>query len=341
MNDQPHLTITALGNSGSGKTTFLLGMYAIMSAGLNGYFLNAPDQDVDLQLAGRWERLLDDGELPPPNPGQLIPYSFDFLDGLHRLLGIDWLDYRGGALSDQRGAESEDVPVLHARLVVSDSIYLVLDGSYLADPVRHATKAAILRSTGLRRMTSLLQGSVQQRVANGAPPPSLVVLITKSDLVPPARRANMAGIVEDIRQLLPVCFQEGFSTLICPVQLGEFGLTPPEHVPRELIGPQRLHYPIVFSLAEYMRLLSLAAVDAAHDARLRQRQAQDDIRARRGSLFRRGRIGDAEAELRAAEDEERDMNTVQEIADGRAKRLYEELPGRLPIFRGGHEVVSW
>ncbi|MDS0134286.1 MULTISPECIES: hypothetical protein [unclassified Amycolatopsis] len=341
MDDQPHITVTALGNSGSGKTTFLLGMYAIMSAGLNGYFLNAPDQDVDLQLAARWERLLDDGELPPPNPGEMISYSFDFLDGLQRLLGIDWLDYRGGALSDARGSESEDVPVLHERLAGSDSVYLVLDGSYLVDPVRHATRGAILRETGLRRMTSLLQGSVQQRIANGAPPPSLVVLVTKSDLVPPARRQRMEDIVDDIQRLLPICFQEGFTTLICPVQLGEFGQKPPDRVPAGLIGPQRLHYPIVFSLAEYMRLLSLAAAEAANEARLRKREAEDALRDLRRTLFGRGRMRDAEAGLLAAQDEEHDMNTVREIAEGRAKRLYEELPSRLPMFRDGHEVLSW
>jgi hypothetical protein len=166
MTDYPSLTITALGNKGSGKTTFLLGMYADLSGGRKGYFLNASDPDVDLSLAGKWEKLLDDGALPPPNQADNIPYSFLFLDGIQPLLAVDWLDYRGGALDDETGAASQDVPGLHERLNRSDCIYLVVDGGYLVEPVRSSTRAGIMQRAGLRRMTSLLQKAVRERPAS-------------------------------------------------------------------------------------------------------------------------------------------------------------------------------
>jgi len=343
MADQPHVTITALGNSRSGKTTFLLGMYAVMSAGLQGYFLNAPDQDVDLDLAGKWERLLDRGELPPPNPGDVIPYYFDFLDGIQRLLGVDWLDYRGGALDDVRGTESGDVPKLHERIARSDSIYLVLDGSYLADPVNSSTKFTILRRAGLRRMTALLQAGVQQRLDDdGASPPSIVVLITKADLVPRQRRSRMDEIVADVQTLLPICFSTGFSTLVCPVQLGEFGLQPPERISTEDIAPRALHKPIIFSLAEYMRLLSIAAGNAESQSESQQQAIATEIsglRSGAGAFFRRSAIREAETRLATAIDERGSLSDVQKFAADRASRLFDELSG-LPLFRDGHEVTA-
>ena len=339
--DYPRITITALGNKGSGKTTFLLGMYADLSGGRKGYFLNATDPDVDLALAGKWEKLLDDGVLPPPNPADNIPYSFLFLDGMRPLLAVDWLDYRGGALEDTTGTASDDVAGLHERLNRSDSIYLVVDGGYLVEPVRPSTKLGISRSAGLRRMTSLLQNAVQSRTAAGELPPSIVVLITKADLIPPERTEPMDALVADVQELLSVAFSEGLSTLICPVMLGHFGLNPAAKVSTSDIDPRDLHLPIIFSLAEYMHQLSIVAHGVARSTAEQDRALKAQLaglRAGAGRWLRRSDITALDRKRAEAADELANLEAVQQISAQRAVALFDEL-GSLPLFRDGIEVT--
>jgi hypothetical protein len=341
MTDYPSLTITALGNKGSGKTTFLLGMYADLSGGRKGYFLNASDPDVDLALAGKWEKLLDDGVLPPPNPADNIPYSFVFLDGMRPLLAVDWLDYRGGALEDATGAASNDVMGLHERLNRSDSIYLVVDGGYLVEPVRATTKMGIMRSAGLRRMTSLLQNAVQARRSAGELPPSIVVLITKADLIPPDRSEVLDALVSDVQELLSVAFSDGLSTLICPVMLGHFGLNPPATVRTADIDPQDLHLPIIFSLGEYMHELSIVAGGAANASAHQARDLTDQLgalRAGAGRWLRRSAITELDRRRAESAAEVAGLEAVQQVAAQRAAALFDEL-GTLPLFRNGIEVT--
>ena len=342
MTDYPSLTITALGHRRSGKTTFLLGMYADLSGGRKGYFLNAPDPDIDLDLARKWEKLLDDGELPPANLANNIPYSFLFLDGTRPLLGVDWIDYRGGALADDRGAESQDVPALHERLNESDSIYLVIDGGYLVEPVTTGNRSGIMQRAGLRRMTSLLQNAVRSRGAVSNPPPSIVILITKADVIPQQRLANMRSIVEDVQSLLSLPFTEGFSTMICPVMLGYFGLEPTEKVNQEDIAPRYLHLPIIYSLAEYMHQVSVAAGNVASASAQRQRELETQLAGLRvgaGPFLRRSAISAADRQRANAASESANMTEVQQYAAKRAEALFGELAG-LPIFRDGIEVTA-
>lgn len=342
MSDEPSLTITALGNRGSGKTTFLLGMYAEMSAGRRGYFLSATDPDVDLRLAGRWDKLFDDGELPPPNLADNIPYRFRFTDGLTPLLDIDWLDYRGGAIEDERGAESGDVEGLHQRLVQSDSIYVVIDGTLLVEPVVESARRDIMRQTGLRRISALLQHAIHTRAQLDNPPaaPSIVVLVTKADVIPPARLNQLDTLVMELQELISVCFQRGLSTLVCPVSLGHFGLTPAATVRTEDIDPRDLHLPIIYSLAEYMYQLSVAASHASAGA-VEARNAFSGqlaaVRSGAGALFRRSQIKELVKQIQSAEEHNVAFSNLQAGAAQRATSLFSELE-RLPRFRDGVEV---
>lgn len=336
MADYPSLTVTALGNKGSGKTTFLIGMYAHLSAGQNGYFLSA-DPDTDLNLANKWDKLLDDGVLPPPNEADNISYKFRFLDGLRPLLGVDWLDYRGGALEEETGSASGDVAGLQDRLRKSDCVYLVLDGGYLVDPVSNATRLGIMRRASLRRMTSLLQTAVDARIEAKTSPPSIVILITKTDLIPPARRD---ALVPDITTLLPVCFSEGLTTLVCPVMLGDFGINPEQRVNPRDIAPHNLHLPIIFGLAEYMYQLSFGIRQMSMTQSQRNATLEKNLGALRsgaGAFFRRGKIVGAAQELRKAREEQETMNAVEKAAADRATALFDELSG-LALFRDGNEV---
>jgi hypothetical protein len=252
----PDLTLTMLGTTSSGKTTFLLGMYDILCTGVQGYFTftEDPDQGVDLQDA--WDLLIDEGELPPPNAADNSKhYRFVFNHGVTPLVTIDWMDYRGGALDDRRDSGA-DVLELRARLERSDSIYLVLDGGSLATWLDDPSKRAVVQKRlKVQAMSSQVLRAVTNRKKNGLPLPSLAVLITKADLLRGPDRGvgeALGKVVEGLSDLLPVVWAQGVTTLVCPVKVGDFGTNSTGVVDVSTIDPVGLHRPMIFSLMHYL-----------------------------------------------------------------------------------------
>jgi len=146
--------------------------------------------------------------------------------------------------------------------------------------------------------------------------------------------------VEDIQALLSVCFADGLSTLTCAVMLGHFGLNPPAKVSTGDIAPHDLHLPIIFSLAEYMHQLSLAAGSAASFSAQRKQELNaqlSGLRSGAGAFFRRSAIAAANRKRAEAADEYASLDAVQQIAAKRAAALFREME-RLPLFRDGVEV---
>ena len=91
------------------------------------------------------------------------------------------------------------------------------------------------------------------------PPPSIVILVTKSDLLdddPKAYRQD--EIVRVIRELLPICFVPKITTLICPVTLGRFS-------PDFAADPHQFHKPILWSMLNFLQqqhVATLAAIES-------------------------------------------------------------------------------
>lgn len=334
--------MTMLGTTRSGKSTYLLGMYAILSAGLNNYFVRTEDPDQDLDLSDAWDLLCDNGELPPPTTsGDYRNYGFVFSHQLTSLISIDCADYRGGALAD-RAENNEDVGLLHQRLEASDSIYLVLDGERIGDWLAgDLSDHDVQRKLKIARMTQHVQRAVEARQARGLPAPSIVLLITKADVVkekngslgPALRRA-----AENLERLVPVAYQQGVTALICPVQLGRFGSGNHEQIDTALIDPVGVHRPLIFTLMHF-----LTEGIEAHQDELRELKAQRDaataeaLRLRTGfmnGLFRRGAIRRNEDDAR---DYEADWNRVGRDLGARGDRIAQlaaELKGQYIVVDG-------
>jgi hypothetical protein len=254
----PELKLSMLGTTGSGKTTFLLGMYDIMSTGLHGYFVFTEDPDQGADLRDSWDDLFEKGRLPPNNGVDVsTSYRFVFNHGFTPLITVDWLDYRGGAVGGRSG-DGEDVARLRARLAESDSIYLVLDGGKIASWLNgEVGLTQVQRSLKVNDLSTEVQQAVAQRRANGMPIPSLAVLITKADLLAgPGRRLGdaLATVVKNLDTMLPVVWSPGVTTFICPVKVGNFGTdtSGTGTVDAGAIDPVGLHRPMIFSLAHYL-----------------------------------------------------------------------------------------
>jgi hypothetical protein len=321
----PEITITMLGGQSSGKTMYLLGLYATMSAGMHGYTLHARDLDQDLHMTAAWSSLIREGKLPAAT-NETTEYRLVFRQGFTRLIDINWLDYRGGAM-DSTG-DAQQTAQLVDRLARSDSIYLTIDGKLLAEGTNDILTLQDRTSAGI--MVSHLYRAAEAR---GGPPPSIVILLTKADLLTagtesPEEALEVATTL--VRHLLPAAFAEGTTTMVCPVSLGALGEPDDHRVDRARISPRWVQKPIVFSLARYFeeeRTSGATALAVAQSAISAEEGRLADLR---GSLFGRFRSGrDAELTARVATarrtfDERRQL---MEFATDRDRRLLGHLEG--------------
>ncbi len=233
-----HERITMLGTTGAGKTCFLVGMYADMSGGRRGFtFSTNPDDDLD--LSDKWSRLIEAGpdRWPPPTGDQPKSYTFGFNYGFRRIMEFDWIDYRGGALSD-RSTEA-DVQELKRYLKQSSCVMLCVSGEHLQE------NAAVARArTGIGRMNSFLTELREELGRQKKELPAVIIVVTKSDYCSSRPREE---IEEQIRDLFNPLFAPdgGWLVSIGSVSLGK-GLAADTEKGEIALGD--IHLPLIFSI---------------------------------------------------------------------------------------------
>jgi hypothetical protein len=250
----PRITVTMLGVPGSGKTTYMLAMIGTLYQGISGYGLSIGGDRDDAYdkmtvLMEEWSALRERGALPPPTDNNPRTYPLIFGHGMTPLLGIDWIDYRGGVLAGSR--TESDVADMVGRVAASDCIYLVLDAQFLTDGVTGRNRLSIERDTRVEKLSAIARQAAYWRLDQHRSATSMVILITKSDLlrnsdVPPQELADR--LVEDVRQLLPVAFDKGVISMIAPVTVGRFRSPAQQTVQPDLVAPRGLHRPLIFSI---------------------------------------------------------------------------------------------
>ena len=193
----PTLSVAMIGTSSSGKTSYLHGMYATLSAGfVGGYFLYCRDEALDRQLLADWDKLCVDGRFPEVTLDDTArKYPFVLSQGTASWLHFDLFDCRGGILKepgetskvpgespdDSRRRRSplypngkaafrpkadrdEDLPDVRrqrAQIAAAETLYLVISCEYLAEPVTGRDYEGVLREAGLRQITTELQAGVR------------------------------------------------------------------------------------------------------------------------------------------------------------------------------------
>ncbi len=237
-----------LGASGSGKTCYMLGMYADMQYGRNGFTFSAEDMDDDLELSERWEHLIDtEGTARWPEPtseGQEKVYSFSFNYAMKPIIGFDWLDYRGGAIKDQ--SSQEDTQKLMEYIGKSSCLFLCISGEFLRDGIDRKKASLKIKAN---RINFILQEVIKQVNPTKEKPFPVAIVITKFDLC--ASRKNK--VIDDIKDnLFPALFTDGsgWLTMICPVSLGK---DLAENQNTGEIEPINVHLPVIFGI--YSKLL--------------------------------------------------------------------------------------
>lgn len=237
MNNGSNIKITMLGTKGAGKTCFLLGMYAKMRQGIRGFTFATQNPDLDLDLSDRWSRLVNeqgDKRWPQPNDNEIKNYEFNFSYGFRKLLGFDWIDYRGGALDDY--SQEADVDILYKQVRNSASLFLCVSGEDLAKSRSIQQISDKVHTASINRFFSTLEEKEER--------PSVAVVITKYDY---CRERDKEEILELVQELFSPLFADGAGWLvtICPVSLGN-GLA--EDLASGEIDPKNIHLPVAFAI---------------------------------------------------------------------------------------------
>lgn len=346
--DTPVVTVTMLGTPASGKTSFMIGMYGAMSTGVDGFAVYA-DSVADpekafkdkVNLLNHWGRLLSDGVYPPPNDVRGFKYyEFVVNHGRQKMVRIDWLDYRGGAVYD--ALMPEDSKILISRLEASDSVYIALDGSLLGKWIAEVLNgggqrtAVVQQELGLNIVANHLLPAVNKREEQGLRQPSLVLLVTKEDQLVKASglsRTRALQVVEaKLRELLQVFYDQGFTVLVNPTTLAAVG---------EGKEARCFRNPFLFTFVEFLRnsigaeqdLLDAAETDTA------KTKEQMAILSRRlggaGRILHWIEIQRKGAELRQIVEDAQRRKAALEAMRRQASNLEGELTD-LSIYDSGH-----
>lgn len=316
--------ITMLGTSGAGKTCYMLGLYSIMQLGLEGFTLSTTDLDDDLLLTSLWENLVDNEEKDRWPPGTGIEprrYEFDFSYGIKRLIGFDWLDYRGGAMLDT--SAKADVQALVNRLQESSCVFLCVSGEFLKEELNKTQLRSAARKAGVHRMNLFLTDVAKNMEEHQRPFP-IVIVITKYDL---CYKRGKDKLIEDIKKMFQTLFMpnEDWLIMISPVTLG-----------KELendsktgqIDPQYLHLPLVFALYAKFREYAMTEQGQVENTKIRL----DTLR--NGNWFQRLFTG--EEERNVASSLEASQSQLQDIQTRMA--LLAQNLANTQIFLGGKEI---
>jgi hypothetical protein len=312
-----NIKITMLGTTGAGKTCFMVGMYAMMQLGVHGFTLNAQDMDEDIDLSDNWERLTEGGEDRfPAATSDTHNFCFNFCYGAKKLMGFEWLDYRGGALRDK--SSQSDVQALQKSLNQSSCVFLCISGEHLAKKIESPDEALnMAKKTRADRMNLFLSKLYEEQG-----PVPVVIAITKYDLCMHRTREDIG---EDIKKLFNALFTEdnGWLVAICPVSLGK-GLAGNKDTGS--IEPINLHLPLAFAI--YVQLiLQLLELEKYHN------QVSGERDTFQNKLFGGWRY---EKEIRETEERLSEILTYGSELQAKMHLLAREL-GRIPVYLNGQE----
>ncbi|MFI6504797.1 hypothetical protein [Nonomuraea typhae] len=270
----PRMAVAALGAPGAGSTTLLHAMYDVLSLGVSqeqSYYLRAGSAQADLELRRVWKLLADEGAFPPRRTEKPVTHTMTLRDGRADLALAEWTEHADD------GAEQ--------RLDESDTVVLVLDGGVLGDPLDDTTRVRAAGLIGAARMSFLLQHLFGLRREQGRPYPSIAIVVTKSDQIARGPDKSEERLIRDVRDLLPLCFEPGTHTMVCPVRAGVFPGAQLSRVDPELVSPRWVHLPLLFALMSRLERLRADELAASREQEAALGREERALRRRVGKTL--------------------------------------------------------
>jgi hypothetical protein len=305
------MTITMLGVTQSGKSTYVLGAYEELVHGTHGCFLHTADQNAGAEMI-RDLNALRSGDLPPPTPDKPIGHEFVLTrSGSTEQTAIDLTDFRGGAAFGVTRGKDGDIAQLHRRLVESDAIFIVLDSSHFTEPVTPGRLQAVREATGADRFADMMGKALSERQLSGRYPPAVAILLTKADLIdgrPGSVNRDWGELESEVRMLMgPVAFQPHLGVRIFPVSVGGFSTSPNGQSSAVMMDVRSAADPVIFAVGCFLRACLFKVQQEREQALAACKEASERLHdLTRGwpliQWFLRSRIAVARAALHRAND---------------------------------------
>lgn len=206
---------TILGETGSGKTCYLLGMYYEMTMGVAGYTLTTENRDEARNLKMRYKMLGDKklGQNRFPEPTDTVQkYKFELQYALNSITDFEWIDYPGGFLDPMStDVNSEQYKAVEKNIKESDILYICIDGANLTgnDTKKKIKKVRAKCVNNINPYLNSLEGNL----------PPIAMIITKYDLC--ATDTDEDEIKEVLTKSFSLFERDDVFIAIIPVSIGE------------------------------------------------------------------------------------------------------------------------
>lgn len=202
-NNEP-TKFTALGLSGSGKTCYVLGLYAQMSIGVNQFNITT-ENDIARDLEDRMDILGDKTKGKDRFPyGTTSNDCRDYRFKLHYqnapIISVSWMDYAGGLLHD-KGEKSEGYEKLSKSIEESTALYIFIDGEKLCHQTLEDKKYEIKWHCSSKINPFITQFANTHDVL-----PPIIFVITKMDLW----QQHFINDDNELLQVISECFGSVF-----------------------------------------------------------------------------------------------------------------------------------
>ena len=208
---------TILGESGSGKTCYLLGMYNKMRNHVAGYTVIAEDTSK--------------GDM-------LFKLQYNYED----VLSFVWIDYPGAYLEpSKRDLNSADYQAVEKYINESDVLFICIDGAnFVEGDINDKIDAVETKCTA---NISPYLGTLIGKLRNeGKTLPPIAMIVTKYDMCESYIDTNeLRNVIEEV--FTPLFGKDDTYVAIIPVSLGKLNKDN-----RGVLQPRDIHLPILFGI---------------------------------------------------------------------------------------------
>ena len=247
---------TILGETGSGKTCYLLGMYYEMSMSVAGYTVVATDPDADKNLTLRYDMLKDKSRGRsrfPAGTEQAEKYNFNLQYNYETIHPFQWVDYPGGFLDSRtRDETSQQYQEVAKSIMESEMLFICIDGANL---VGSSTQKKIrnVKTRCAKHINPYLTDLTNELKAKNQGLPPIGILVTKYDMCQDDTDAD------EVREIVEEAFDSLFNrndtfVAIIPVSLGD---TLEDDNYQGDLDPLNVHLPILMGI-------NFALIDQLH-----------------------------------------------------------------------------
>ena len=261
---------TILGETGSGKTCYLLGMYYEMAMGVAGYTVIATNSEDDAKLTERYEMLNDKSRGAnrfPAGTDDVQKFNFQLQYAYETILPFEWVDYPGGFLAPTgKDVNSEQYKEVEKSINESDMIFICIDGENLTGNNTRTKINKVARKCA-RNINPYLGKLKDKLKENDRSLPPIGMIITKYDLCEEDTDEN------EVREIIERVFEPLFAddstfVAIIPVSLG--ATLQDDNYSGDL-EPLNIHIPILMGI-------NFALIDNLYYAKYLIEQQEEDIR---------------------------------------------------------------